>query len=229
MALAVGKPLPQTQLKELQMAKKNSPAKTAAETETPVADANAGSADVNVSTEGTQEEAAVQAEDGAGTLADLSAEAIPAEAPKPAAPTPRSRGPRGTTDQSVVHLIYNGNPKREGSKAQAVYSCYREGITVGEFCDAVDALGPQHKGAGTPNLVYDTKHGFISIEGYAVPGGVLEVKVKAEKVVKEAKAKAKAPTADNPAGVQKTPEEAAADASVVAAEVAAATSEEVME
>lgn len=101
---------------------------------------------------------------------------------------PRSRGPRGTTEDAVITLLVDGNPKREGSKAHAVFSYYEDGMTIGAFADALAAaeLGKE----ATPNLVYDSKHGYISIEGYEPPGGVTvkEIKVKAEKPAKEAKA-----------------------------------------
>jgi hypothetical protein len=56
-------------------------------------------------------------------------------------------------------------------------------MTVGEFCDACGK-------DATPNLVYDTKHGFISIEGYDPEQVVAKPKKeKAEKVAKAPRAK----------------------------------------
>lgn len=140
-----------------------------------------------------------------------------------ASPIPRTRGPKGVGEGAKITLLVQANPKRPGSKAEAVFSCYKDGMTVGEFCDAVDALGPQHKGAGTPNLVYDSKHGFISIEGYTVPGGVLTPKPKAPPKPKAEK-KAKAPTSDDPAG--EAPQTSAEDRSAAARAVEEAAGEE---
>lgn len=109
------------------------------------------------------------------------------EQPEPEAAVSRSRGPRGTTEDAVITLLAEANPKREGSKAHAVFSYYEDGMTIGAFADALAAadLGKE----ATPNLVYDSKMGYISIEGYEPPGGVTvkEVKVKAEKPAKAPK------------------------------------------
>lgn len=113
--------------------------------------------------------------------------AAPAPAPEPepeaAAAAPRARGPRGVAEDAVITLGVEGNPKREGSKAHAAFSHYVDGMTVGEYCDAMEAaeLGKE----ATPNLVYDAAHGFISIEGYEGNG---ELKVKEPKPAKEPKA-----------------------------------------
>jgi len=94
---------------------------------------------------------------------------------------PRSRGPRGTEESNKISLIAKENPKRPGSKAFAVFSNYVDGMTIKEFADAVGK-------EATPNLVYDAKHGFISIEGYD-PGAIITPKPKAEKAPKEPKPK----------------------------------------
>lgn len=116
------------------------------------------------------------------------------EAKAPAAP--KTRGPRGTEESAVIHLLAQVNPKRAGSKAAQAFAVYVDGMTVKEYCDGVDAFA---KGEGTPNLVYDAKHGFISIDGYD-PGAIIVAKPKAEKVAKEPKAprakKEKAPKAE---------------------------------
>lgn len=141
----------------------------------------------------------------------------PAEAPK-AAPKEekvslaKMRGPRGVAETAKIKLLTDGgqNPKRAGSKAHAVFGCYKTNMTVGAFCDAVDALAAgAHKGSATPNLVYDASHGFISIEGHT-PAEIFVPKPKAEKEVKEPKGKA----------VPRTPK---------AAEVEKEASEETME
>lgn len=130
-----------------------------------------------------------------------------------AAAVPRSRGPRGTTEDAVITLLTEVNPKREGSKAHAVFSYYEDGMTIGAFADALAEadLGKE----ATPNLVYDSKMGYISIEGYEPPGGVTvkEVKVKAEKPTKEAKAPKKGKTKEQAA--EQAEADAAAEEEVV--------------
>lgn len=105
----------------------------------------------------------------------------------------KMRGPRGTKETAKITLLAKTNPKRVGSKAHGVFSLYKDGMTVGAFCDAVDAV-ELHKGTATPNLVYDAGHGFISIEGYD-PGEIVVPKVRepkapaAPKAAKEPKGK----------------------------------------
>lgn len=101
------------------------------------------------------------------------------------AATPRTRGPRGVPESAVITVLVDANPKREGSKAATVFSHYQTGMTIGEFADALDAAGLGKE--STPNLVYDAKHGFITIEGYD-PGEVVKPKEKAPKAEKPAKA-----------------------------------------
>lgn len=106
--------------------------------------------------------------------------------PEVEAAAPRTRGPRGVPETAVITLLVEGNPKREGSKAHAVFSHYEEGQTIAEFCAALEATDAEMVKEATPNLVYDAKHGFISIEGYEPPGGVIEHKPKEPKPVKAA-------------------------------------------
>lgn len=113
------------------------------------------------------------------------------EQPEAAEATPRTRGPRGVPETAVITLLVEGNPKREGSKAHAVFSHYENGQTIADFCAALEATDPDMVKEATPNLVYDAKHGFIEIEGYTPPGGVIvkEVKPKSEKPAKASKSK----------------------------------------
>lgn len=83
----------------------------------------------------------------------------------------RARGPRGVGEDAVIHLLVDDNPKREGSKSAAAFSNYVDGMTVGQFCDAVGK-------EATANLVWDASHGFISIYGYE-PGEPRKAKPKA--------------------------------------------------
>jgi hypothetical protein len=110
----------------------------------------------------------------------------PVEVAAPETAAPKSRGPKGVANTAVISLLAGSNPKRAGSKAQGVFACYVDGMTVAEFCDAVDAAG--FPGEGTPNLVYDAKHGFISIDGYD-PGQIVVPKVREPKAPKEPRAK----------------------------------------
>jgi hypothetical protein len=105
------------------------------------------------------------------------------EAAETAIAVARSRGPRGTVETAVISLLVDANPKRAGSKAEAVFSNYRSGMTIAEFCDAVGK-------EATPNLVYDAAHGFIAIEGYDPEQVVKKEKApKAEKAAKAPRAK----------------------------------------
>jgi hypothetical protein len=86
------------------------------------------------------------------------------EAPTPAAEDapramPLTRGPKGAAMDALITLNVETNPKRPGSKAFDAFSHYRSGMTVQEYLEAAGK-------AATPNLVYDSAHGFISIEGY---------------------------------------------------------------
>jgi hypothetical protein len=116
-----------------------------------------------------------------------------AAAPAAAAPTKEAkvplskmRGPRGVAETAKIKLIATENPKRPNSKAHKFWTLYKDGMTVGQYCDAVDAT--ELKGGATPALVYDTSHGFISIEGYT-PSEIKTPKPKAPKAPKEPKGK----------------------------------------
>lgn len=110
----------------------------------------------------------------ASQAADVAAEVKPAAVPK-------TRGPRGTEESAKITLIAATNPKRPNSKAFDAFAQYKDQMTVKEFCDAVGKEATGH-------LVYDAKHGSISIEGYD-PGAIVVAKVKTPKVPKEPKAK----------------------------------------
>ena len=101
--------------------------------------------------------------------------AAPAEAKAPAAP--RSRGPRGTDEGAVITLVATANPKRPGSKAFTAFSNYVNGMTIKAFADLVGKEATGH-------LVYDAKHGFITIAGYD-PGAIIVPKVREAKPKKE--------------------------------------------
>jgi hypothetical protein len=95
----------------------------------------------------------------------------------------KMRGPRGVAETAKITVISTENPKRTGSKAHDVFSLYEDGMTVGQFCDAVNAT--KHNGLATVAMVYDAKHGFISIEGYD-PGEIVAKAPKEPKAPKDA-------------------------------------------
>jgi len=107
--------------------------------------------------------------------------------------TPKTRGPRGVSDGAIVTVLVE-NPKRGGSKAHSIFSCYATGLSVADIFAAAKEAGFDEAYV-TPCLVWDAKHGFITIEGYD-PGAIVERKVrepKAPKAPKAKKAKAEAP------------------------------------
>ena len=77
------------------------------------------------------------------------------------------RAPRGPAppDNRVLSRVAP-NPKKVGSKAHSVYECYREGITVREFVDAVKATGKTEADA-MANLKYDMSKGFVEVSDAA--------------------------------------------------------------
>lgn len=121
----------------------------------------------------------------------------------------KGRGPRGVSEDAVISMLVGGNPKREGSKAHGRFALYADGMTVGEALDA---------GITTPDLVYDTKHGFVSISGYDA-GEIIVAKPKAPKAEK----------APRTAKGGKVKAVKSADQEAAEAEVAEATSEESMD
>ncbi len=134
----------------------------------------------------------------------------PAAADAPAASSKRgapigARGPKGVALDALITLKCEGNPKRPGSKAHAVFAQYADGMTVQAFLDAVGD-------AATPNLVYDAAHGFISIEGYDP-----KLVVKKERATKEPKAP-KAPRAKKAAATAAAPTAAEVEVDALAVE-----------
>jgi hypothetical protein len=121
----------------------------------------------------------------------------------------KTRGPRGVSESALITLLVVGNPKRDGSKAHARFAFYSNGMTVGAALDA---------GVTTPDLGYDTKHGFISIEGYDA-GEIIVAKPKAEKAEKAPKT-----AKGGKVKAEKTEADVAAEQ-----DVAAATTEESMD
>lgn len=124
-------------------------------------------------------------------VAPVKTASAPAPVVEEADVTPRTRGPRGVPETAVINVLVDTNPKREGSKAHAVFSHYESGQTIAEFCAALEATDPEMVKEATPNLVYDAKHGFIEIDGYTPPGGVVVKEVKQPKPKSETAPKGK--------------------------------------
>lgn len=107
-----------------------------------------------------------------------------AEAAAPAAP--KNRGPKGVPDSATLTVLVS-NPKRAGSKAEAVFNLYETGLSISALMERATATEGIDLAYVTPCLVYDAKHGFISIDGYD-PGEIVQPKPKAEKAPKEPRA-----------------------------------------
>ena len=94
-----------------------------------------------------------------------------------AANTPR--GLRGVSPDAKITVLIDHNPKRPGCAAEKRFALYRTGMTQKEFLDA---------GGTSPDMAYDSAHGFISIEGYDPKAVVKKERApKAEKPAKEPK------------------------------------------
>lgn len=97
----------------------------------------------------------------------------PAPAPAPAAPAPAAAPApsalkqsdylitskiKGVKENDIIKLHAPDNPKKPGSKANADFAKYKDGMTVGEFHAAVG-----DKVAGQNHIMYDLKKGFITV------------------------------------------------------------------
>lgn len=102
----------------------------------------------------------------------------PAAAPRQA---PGMRGLKGTPLSAKITLLVDHNPKRPGCAAEKRFALYQDGMTQEEFLAA---------GGTTPDLAYDTAHGYIAVEGYAPKPVVRKERApKAEKPEGEAPAR----------------------------------------
>jgi len=102
-----------------------------------------------------------------------------------------ARGPKGVPLDAKITILVAANPKRPAGKSYGRFELYRDGMSVN---DALTA------GVLTADLIYDTAHNFIAIEGYTSPKPFTPK----ERPVKEPKAakaprKAKAKTAEQEA------------------------------
>ena len=92
------------------------------------------------------------------------ADAPRTKAARKARPPIAPRGPKGASAVALIFVRAAANPKRPGSKSHTAFAQYRDGMTVQEYIDAMERIGMGK--VATPNLVYDSAHGFIQIEGY---------------------------------------------------------------
>lgn len=65
--------------------------------------------------------------------------------------------------QKRIRLLVTENPKRPGSKCHARYLLYRDGMTLGEYIEAVEALGRTSWSAWM-DIYCDRDRGFIEIQ-----------------------------------------------------------------
>jgi hypothetical protein len=71
-------------------------------------------------------------------------------------------------DNAIISWVKRPNPKIAGKKSAVRYDrYYREGMTVGEYCDAYKANNEPRMLARN-DLRWDYQHGFITIEEPAV-------------------------------------------------------------
>ena len=117
------------------------------------------------------------------TVSALSAMVAATPVPMSSLP-PTKRGLKGVPLSATITLLSAQNPKRKGCAAEVRFSLYKTGMTQEEFLDA---------GGTTPDMAYDTAHGYISVDGY-IPPKIVEPKVRAPKEPKAPKA-AKEPKA----------------------------------
>lgn len=108
---------------------------------------------------------------------------VATKAAAPVAPVeekaPAPRGPKGVELTAKITMLVKENPKRVGSKSRDRFDGYKDGMTVAEALAA---------GITTPDLIYDTAHSFVQIEGYD-PKVKFTPKPKKEKTVAEPKTK----------------------------------------
>lgn len=124
------------------------------------------------------------------------------------------KGPKGVPLTAHVTLIATTNPKRAGTAAYERFAKY-ENATISFLLDS---------GITTPDLVYDAAHGYITIEGYTPT----KTFVRKERPVKAPKAD-KAPKTAKTAKGGKVKAAPNPEAAAVAADLEAATNEELID
>lgn len=68
------------------------------------------------------------------------------------------RGVRNFKADQKITILAAVNPKKAGTKANAIFALYRNGMTVAEL---KAAAGDNY---ATANILWDVRHGFISVE-----------------------------------------------------------------
>lgn len=65
-----------------------------------------------------------------------------------------------------IRVLVEKNPKRKGSMAARRFEHYRDGMTIGEYLDAVEGLTSEDpRYTNRRDIVWDERHGFIRVEG----------------------------------------------------------------
>jgi hypothetical protein len=59
---------------------------------------------------------------------------------------------------STITILKASNPKRPGSTSAKRFAKYRDGMTIGEYCKAIDS-----DSVGYADIAWDVNHGFISV------------------------------------------------------------------
>lgn len=89
------------------------------------------------------------------------------KAPKePKAPSNRAKLSKTYPEDAKLEVLVEGNPKKPGSRAAAIFEFYRTSATVGDFfaatADYTDAKGKKSPG-NYGDITYDVGHGFIKV------------------------------------------------------------------
>lgn len=72
-------------------------------------------------------------------------------------------GPQRDGDDRRITVLAETNPKARGSKSEARFAVYKDGMTVGEYVLAVRALGRGRRVA-IRDITWDVDHGYIRLE-----------------------------------------------------------------
>lgn len=81
-----------------------------------------------------------------------------AQAPK-AATAPQAAPAKASGIHGTITVLVAANPKAKGSKAYARFALYTNGMHTNAY-RALPSVGKQY---GGPDLLYDTRHGYIKV------------------------------------------------------------------
>ena len=77
---------------------------------------------------------------------------------------PLSTTVRNVTENDIIQLLIEQNPKLDGSKSRLRYECYRDGMTISQYRDEVYIrLGDSEARKWRADLMWDSTRGFIQI------------------------------------------------------------------